>query len=99
MATRKQAGTPPVSADEIAAASDPDALLSARVTAALVDVHWRTLHRWEARGLFPPAVYVMGLKRYRAGAVREWLQAASKSGSASGMGCSSTGATPSRESR
>lgn len=94
----------PATPEEIAAAADPDALLSVRVVAALVGLHVRSLERRWRQGLFPPPVYLSPqLKRWRAGAVRQWLrdQAAmgNDSTSATGAGVDSTSLGVSSESR
>lgn len=65
----------PVTPDEVAAASDPDALLAPRVTAALTGLSVYTLERWARVGRFPAAIHLTPLlKRWRAGDVRLWLQ-------------------------
>lgn len=70
-----------VTAEEIGAAADPDALLEKYVVAALIGVSYRTIERWAHEGRFPAPIYLNAqTKRWRAGQVRQWLQAASSIG-------------------
>lgn len=79
-----------VTAEELAAAQDPDALLPARVVASLLGISARSVTRWVDSVGFPAPVHLnVHTKRWRAGDVRAWLRARASqaaSGSASGSG-------------
>lgn len=65
-----------VTPETIAAASDPDALLTIELVEALTGFSETTIRRMMKKGTFPvPRKFNRSLVRWRAGEVRNWLKA------------------------
>lgn len=65
-----------VTAEAIAAASDPDALITVELVEALTGFSETTIRRMMKKGDFPsPRKFSRSLVRWRAGEVRAWLRA------------------------
>ena len=60
----------------LAAASNPDALLQVSTVMALTGLSRATIYRWIKLNLFPEPIKLgPGCVRWRAGVITEWLQA------------------------
>lgn len=64
-----------VAVQDLAAAKDPDALLTVRTVAALTGFAPGTLRQWARKGRFPQGTRIGRAVRWRTRDVRAWMEA------------------------